>query len=189
MRAKSVTEQARRAQIVGAAVEVLAEVGYAAMSFKLIAARAGLSSTGLISYHFRSRQELVDEVSADVLRRFAEFVLGFLDRSDTATGELRAFLRANLRFMRDHRTLMVALTQVRPHASGPGPEDDLRGMADLLRAGQAAGEFRAFDADTVAIFVLALRNGVLARSAEDPGLDLDLCERELWTVVELAVVG
>uniref|UniRef100_UPI0031DD6221 TetR/AcrR family transcriptional regulator n=1 Tax=Saccharothrix mutabilis TaxID=33921 RepID=UPI0031DD6221 len=186
MRAKSVTEQARRAQIVGAAIETVAELGYAATSFKQIATRAGLSSTGLISYHFKGKQELVDEVYAEVLRRYADFVMGFLDRSDTVAGELRAFLVANLRFMRAHRSHTVALMQVRPHVSVRGRDEDHRRMADLLREGQRSGEFREFDADTMAIFVLALRNGVLARAAEDEALDLDLCERELLTLVERA---
>ncbi|RKT52392.1 TetR family transcriptional regulator [Saccharothrix australiensis] len=183
------TEQARRAQIVGAAIETLAELGYAETSFKRIAARAGLSSTGLISYHFKGKQELVDEVRAEVLRRFADFVMGFLDRSDTAAGELRAFLVANLRFMRLHRSHMVALMQVRPHVSARDEGEDLRKMADLLREGQRAGEFRGFDAGVMAVFILALRNGVLARVAEDPDLDLDLCERELLEAVRRATTA
>ncbi|MFD0203553.1 MULTISPECIES: TetR/AcrR family transcriptional regulator [Saccharothrix] len=187
MRAKSLTEQARRAQIVAAAIEVLAELGYGATSFKQIAARAGLSSTGLISYHFKGKQELVDSVYAEVRRKFTEFVLERMDRSATAAGELGAFLSANLWFLRTHRAHMVALAQVRPHVSAVDTaDDDHRKMADLLREGQRRGEFREFDADTVAIFVLALRNGVLARAGDHPEVDLDLCERELLTMVELA---
>ncbi|ONI90429.1 hypothetical protein ALI22I_11830 [Saccharothrix sp. ALI-22-I] len=186
MRAKSLTEQARRAQIVSAAIETLADLGYGATSFKQIAARAGLSSTGLISYHFKGKQELVDEVYAEVRKRFAEFVLERMDRSATAAGELRAFLSANLRFMRAHRAHMVALLQVRPYTrTGDTGDDDHRKMADLLREGQRNQEFREFDADTMAIFVLALRNGVLARAGDHPEVDLDLCERELITAVEL----
>jgi AcrR family transcriptional regulator len=187
MRAKSLTEQARRAQIVSAAIEVLAEAGYGATSFKRIAARAGLSSTGLISYHFKGKQELVDEVYAEVGKKFAEFVLERMDRSTTAAGELRAFLSANLRFMRAHRSHMVALLQVRPHVSTrETADDDHRKMADLLREGRRRQEFREFDPDVMAIFVLALRNGVLARAGDDAEVDLDLCERELLTMVELA---
>jgi AcrR family transcriptional regulator len=188
MRAKSVTEQARRAQIVDAAIATLAELGYGATSFKQIAARAGLSSTGLISYHFKGKQELVDEVYAEVHRRFTAFVLDRMDRADTAQGELEAFLRANLRFMAAHRVDMVALLQVRPHVSDADDADaDHRRMAELLRQGQATGEFREFDADVVALFVLALRNGVLARAADHAEVDLDLCERELITSVGLAL--
>src|ERR1700754_2602945 len=101
MRAKSVTEQARRAQIVSAAIATIAELDYAETSFKAIAARAGLSSTGLISYHFRNKQELVEVVFADVLARFKAFVTDRMGQ-DTAREELRAFLSANIAFLRAH---------------------------------------------------------------------------------------
>jgi AcrR family transcriptional regulator len=186
MRAKSVTEQARRAQIVSAAISVLAEVGYAAASFKLIAAKAGLSSTGLISYHFRGKQELVDEVHAEVTRVFTAFVLERMDLGTTAAEELRAFLSANLRFLAGHRAHTMALHAVRAHVSTADGEADRARCADLLREGQRAGEFRDFDADLMAVFVLALRDGVLARVGTGAEVDLDLCERELVTAVELA---
>src|SRR5690349_11588172 len=49
---RTFVETARRAQIVDAAIDVLAEHGYPNTSFAKIAARAGLSSTGMISHHF-----------------------------------------------------------------------------------------------------------------------------------------
>lgn len=187
MRAKSVTEQARRAQIVAAAIEALAELGYAATTFKQIARRAGLSSTGLISYHFASKQDLVDAVRAEVVREFTGFVLARLDLGTTAADELDAFLSANVRFLAEHRAHALALHEVRPHVSAAGAaREDAAKMADLLRAGQRAGEFRDFDAEAMALFVLALRDGVLARVGERAEVDLDLCERELRTMVRLA---
>ncbi|TDD47082.1 TetR family transcriptional regulator [Nonomuraea terrae] len=48
----SVTNSARRAQIVGATIATIAELGYHQASFARIAERANLSSTRLISYHF-----------------------------------------------------------------------------------------------------------------------------------------
>ena len=51
-------EKARRAQIVAAAVEVIAEVGYAKASLAAIAVRAGISK-GVISYHFSGKDELM----------------------------------------------------------------------------------------------------------------------------------
>jgi TetR/AcrR family fatty acid metabolism transcriptional regulator len=43
---RTFTESARRAQIVQAAIETIAEVGYARASYARIAEHAGLSSTG-----------------------------------------------------------------------------------------------------------------------------------------------
>ncbi|MFI6102131.1 TetR/AcrR family transcriptional regulator [Lentzea sp. NPDC051213] len=188
MRAKSVTEQARRAQIVGAAIATIAELDYAETSFKAIAARAGLSSTGLISYHFKNKQELVDVVFADVLARFGAFVQERMGQG-TAREELRAFLSANIAFLRAHRDDMLAFLRIRAHAAvtdGGVADSDHVALAALLRQGQENGEFRAFDPDVMAVFILAMRNGVVLRSG---ALDLDVCERELIAAVELATGG
>jgi AcrR family transcriptional regulator len=188
MRAKSVTEQARRAQIVAAAIATIAELDYAETSFKAIAVRAGLSSTGLISYHFRNKQELVDVVFADILERFQGFVSARMGQAG-AREELRAFLVANIAFLREHRADMVAFLRIRAHAAvtdGGIADSDHVALADLLRQGQEAGEFRVFDPDVMAVFILALRNSVVQRSGS---LDLDVCERELVAAVDLATRG
>src|SRR5688572_16546532 len=62
-------EQARRAQIVAAAIDVIAEDGYARASFARIAKRAGLSSTGLISYHCKTRKNLDRAVVEEIYNR------------------------------------------------------------------------------------------------------------------------
>lgn len=84
MQARTFTESARRAQIVTAAIEVIAEVGYAKASFSRIAKQAALSSTGMISYHFAGKDDLV----AEYLRRFdPEIMAGVFDRTDLTPRE------------------------------------------------------------------------------------------------------
>jgi AcrR family transcriptional regulator len=183
----TITERARRAQIVAAAIRTVAELDYAGTSFKQIAARAGLSSTGLISYHFADKQELVDEMLNEVLAVFGAFVLERMNREDTAAGVLRAFLRANVEFMRRHPDHLVALVRLRgPAAVGDGANPDHRALAELLREGQRHGEFRAFDADVMALLVMALRDGIVARMG---AVDLEVCGEELVEMVERATKG
>ena len=52
----------------------LAEAGYRGATFARIARQAGLSSTGLISYHFAGRDELIGEVVATVIGDIAAFM-------------------------------------------------------------------------------------------------------------------
>jgi AcrR family transcriptional regulator len=59
VRAKTFIGPGRRAQIITAAIEVIAEAGYAKASFSRIAKHAGLSSTGMISYHFAGKEDLL----------------------------------------------------------------------------------------------------------------------------------
>ena len=64
---RSVTEAARRRQIVDATISTVAEVGYGRASYAQIARQAGLSSTGLISYHFAGKADLIQAVVAQVV--------------------------------------------------------------------------------------------------------------------------
>ena len=54
-------ETARRAQIVAAAIDTIAEEGYPGASFARIAERLGISR-GLISYHFAGKDDLIKQV-------------------------------------------------------------------------------------------------------------------------------
>src|SRR4051812_49545910 len=56
----------RRDQIIAATIEVLAGQGSANASFTRIAEQAGLSSPGLISYHFKTKEELWRQTVATI---------------------------------------------------------------------------------------------------------------------------
>src|SRR5262245_19609636 len=100
---RTFTEEARRAQIVDAAVDVIAERGFAGASFARIAARGGLSSTGLISYHFASKEELLQQVVTSIYRRGADELIPKIAASSTAAEMLRTYLEANIRWVAAHR--------------------------------------------------------------------------------------
>ncbi|MGN9909321.1 TetR/AcrR family transcriptional regulator [Phytohabitans sp. LJ34] len=188
------TNEARRAHIVEHTIATIAELGFGGASFVQIAKRAGLSSTRLISYHFAGRDELMDEVARRVLAEFAAFVLPRVDAQTTATGQLRAFLEANVDFMAEHRAYLRALAEILGNARAGGAStlassiaaSDLTAMEELLLQGQRDGEFRRFDTRVMAVAVMALRNAVIGQLAADPELDLEPYRRELVTIVELA---
>ncbi|MBN6036908.1 TetR/AcrR family transcriptional regulator [Amycolatopsis sp. 195334CR] len=186
----SVTEQARRKQIVDAAVAVIAAEGYAKASFGRIAKQAGLSSTGLISYHFANKRELMEEVVRAVLAEFTEFVLTRTDTAEGPAAQLRAFITANVEFAGTHRTHLLAMLDVARAEPGEGPdpllEADLRGLAELLREGQRLGEFREFDPVVMAVAIRSARDGLLLRLRAEPELDLAIYAEELGTLFDLA---
>ncbi len=93
--ARSSNTEARRAEITGALLAVIARHGYEKATIQAIAAQAGLAP-GLIHYHFRNKREilvsLIAEMSAAANARYAA-VLG----DDVApAARLRAYLRARL---------------------------------------------------------------------------------------------
>ncbi|MEV5966727.1 TetR family transcriptional regulator [Kribbella sp. NPDC051952] len=185
MRAKrTMTEQARRTQIVAAAIEVIAESGPQA-SFKAIAERAELSSTGLISYHFANRQELIEEVGREILAVFGGFVLDRTSGIEEPAEVLQAFVTANLAFLENHRAHAATLVRIEPD-TGELARSDQAQLADVLRRGQADGSFRAFDPHLMAVFILSVRDGIIRQLELDPALDFDAVAREFGELVSAA---
>ncbi|GAB3877717.1 hypothetical protein GCM10029964_027260 [Kibdelosporangium lantanae] len=112
---RTITNEARRAQIVRAAIEVLAESGYQAATFTRITKQAGLRSPRMISYHFADKDDLLRQVVLDVMVAGVETIVARIQQETTAVGKLRAYLDANLRFLHDHPKEIAALTAVAPY--------------------------------------------------------------------------
>jgi AcrR family transcriptional regulator len=189
MRAKrTVTEQARRAQIVTAAIEVIARDGVAQASFKEIAREAGLSSTGLISYHFAGKQELIEEVGREILARFGEFVLTRTAGIEEPPAVLRSFVKANVEFLRTHRSHASTLVRIKNDlALADLTRSDQAALGAVLAEGQRTGVLRDFDPQLVAVFILSIRDGLIRQLDLDAGLDLDAAAHEFATLVDLTI--
>jgi AcrR family transcriptional regulator len=192
---RSVTATARRAQIVAHAIETIAELGYVRTSFAQIARRAKLTSTGLISYHFTAKEDLLAQVVTEVMDAFAAFVQPRVEAETTARGIVGAYIEASLEFVSGHRTAMLAVLDIVANARGPGgepPQDrrleaDLVGLERVLRRGQAEGELRAFDVRIMALAIRSARDGLVHRLAVDPQLDLHTSARELVALFDHAI--
>ena len=152
----------RRRQIIDAAADVIATEGLPHASLSRIAARAGLSSAGLITYHFGDRRELLLAVAADVAARH----LATLDDADPephragAGAELDRYIAATVTFQDRNRSAMQASWQIvwlqwsgnlpfaeqRPAADGAGSViaagPHMVRLAGILGRGQAEGDFR-----------------------------------------------
>ena len=185
---RSVTSEARRAQIVRAAIETFAEVGFEKASFAEITRRAGLSSQRLISYHFEGKDDLLWQIVEDVYGRAAVVMAERMEGCTTATDRLRAYLESNLEFLRDHPHDVAALTAIGPHlTTGSGQfatshreqEPVLEGLAPILRQGQASGEFDEFDVHSVAVMIRASIERAAQWLHADPPLDYETYRREL----------
>ena len=87
-------EAARRAQIVAAAIETIAAVGYSQASLARIAERAGISK-GVIGYHFAGKDDLLREVVAEVLARAEEFMVPLIRANSAEVGLVRAYVESN----------------------------------------------------------------------------------------------
>jgi TetR/AcrR family fatty acid metabolism transcriptional regulator len=156
---RSFIERARRDQIVRAAIDTIAEVGYAKASIKEIAQRAGISG-GLISYHFAGKDELLHQVVADIRAALDQSIGERAGDATSYAAGLRALLAGFVHFCAEHRTDMYALREIAANSAKPDLDDSIDELAEMLREGQEAGEFREFDPRLMAVSLNAALEAV-----------------------------
>jgi AcrR family transcriptional regulator len=188
-------ETARRAQIVAAATDTLAELGYARASLGRIAARIGISR-GLISYHFAGKDELMREVAREAFEHGTGFMQRRILAHSTGPEMLRAYIESNLAYMREYPNELIAVVEIARNAVTPDGmnrfysydvDEAVRALAHLLSGFQDAGQFRAdFDPRAMAIAIRGAIDGVPGRLRFDPQFDIDSYASQLADVFELA---
>jgi AcrR family transcriptional regulator len=178
---------ARRDQIVTATIAVLAERGFAATSYDAICAVAGLSSKRLISYHFKTKDELLAEVLRRVTTDAAEVMRPAIEAADGPAGKLAAYIRSNVEFVAARPDHVRAVQQIVFGAAAvPGEEADgaVARLVTLFDDGQRLGDFRSFDSLLMAVTVRAAIDAVAGRVIA--GADPELCARELVALFDHA---
>lgn len=191
----SFTETGRRAQIVAAAIDVIADVGYHRASFAKIAERAGLSSTGMISYHFDGRDDLMREVVAEVMRLAEGYVRPRIEAHESYAARLRASIEGNLDLCAEYPNHLAAIVEILANLRGGDPgmvafldstEANLAVQVEQIRKAQRAGEFCDFDPWAMMRAIRAAIDDVVRRATHDPDLDVRAAGRELADLFDRA---
>ncbi|MDA8368273.1 MAG: TetR/AcrR family transcriptional regulator [Nocardiopsaceae bacterium] len=192
-RKRTFIEEARRAQIVSAAIDTVAEVGFAHASLSRIAQRAGISK-GVISYHFSGKDELMDQVVEQVYSEIAEFVLPRIVEAPDERAALRAHILTVAEYMRGHREKLMALAGIfngmqSPEGTSPRhrpmvAEPVYQGIEERLRTGQERGVFRDFDVRVMAVTLQASIDGMFAYWVTHPDHDLEAHAAELAELID-----
>jgi len=193
---RTFTEAARRAQIIEAAIDTIAEVGFARASLARIGERVGISK-GLIGYHFAGKDDLIKQVVIDVVEAGRAYILPRVFAESSGPAMLRAYIESNLAFMREHRNYMVAVVEILRNGafttdSGrrvDGQDVDVAAhlLKEQLARLQAEGELRSdFDPGVMAVAIRATIDVVPHRLVRDPDFDIDSYSREVITIFDLA---
>lgn len=191
---RSFVSNARRAQIVEAAIDTLAEVGYAEASLSRIAVRLGISK-GVISYHFAGKDDLIAEVVTQVLQQARAYMQPRIEAQTTGPGMLRTYIESNLEFIRDNPNQLRAVVEI-VRASIAGARNPVRDSRDrdagvqilsgMLARFQTTGDFRAdFDPMVMATAIRAVIDVAPGRLG-DPAFDIDKYAHEAVTLFDLA---
>jgi AcrR family transcriptional regulator len=178
------TQSARRAQIVAAAIDVIAEIGWSRTSIRKIADRVGVAMSAVL-YHFGSKDNLVEAIIEEMYRTALSVVVPAVEAESTATGKLAAYIRGSIAYFDTHRSQLAALAQL---GAGYQPSDGRRfdelGMTPELReeltaldpttiltAGQRDHEFGDFRTPSMALAVRGAVNAVVEKILRDPDFD------------------
>lgn len=181
-------EQARRRQIIDAALQTIAAQGYAQTSFAEIARQLGITK-GLIAYHFDGKQDLIASVVHTIINNQADYIRAQVSKHPTAAEQLRVYIESSLEYIGGHRPHFVALVDLwgsstsveQKHAFSKtlyGP--CISQLRAILEGGQQSGEFGAFDAPMLSHVLQGAMDGVMLQWVFDPAvLSLEACTREL----------
>lgn len=136
--------------------------------------------------------QIVEVLYEDAARFMGERMQG----TETAVDRLRAYMDANLEYLRNRPRQVAALTEIGPHLptrSGQEPtslreqEPVLDALTSILREGQESGELEEFDAETVAIMIRASIERAAQWLHADPPLDFETYRRGLLRAFLLTV--
>lgn len=171
------TEQARRAQLVGVTIALIAEHGYAGCSLQRIAEAAGITKAAVI-YHFASKRAVIRAAYDTVIAGLTAEVGALIAQATTPAGQVDAYVRGLVGHLGAHpdhvRVIVEALDD--DHDTGipdrPHSPERWRPLADLIDAARTAGAYRPdLDARTTAIMLSGAIDAVVAEFLADRSFD------------------
>ncbi len=187
------TQRKRRDQLVDCAIDAIVDLGFARASVGEVARRAGVSK-GVVTYHFAAKDDLIYEVVA----RIFDSVKSFLEDRLGATAPDRFvadYITAWVAYYREHTRYMLAIREIWSNFrredgelqfGGQAVDGELGIVRQVLEMGQTDGSLGKFSAEVMAVSMKAALDALLARLADDPGLDLESYGAELVSLFERA---
>ncbi|GAB7040185.1 MULTISPECIES: TetR/AcrR family transcriptional regulator [Catenuloplanes] len=179
----TLTEQARRAQLIGVAIETVAAHGYGGTSLARIAEAAGISKAAVL-YHFPSKDAVLRAAYASVLESLVAHV-GAAVEPHTGAAAVEAYIRALVGYTRlhpDHTRMIIEslVAEVDP-PGGPGRHETVAG---LVTAAVAAGDYPAgTDVRTTAVIVNGAVDAIVSAGLADPAFDTARAAEQLITML------
>ncbi|MEV5030665.1 TetR/AcrR family transcriptional regulator [Paenibacillus sp. LPE1-1-1.1] len=192
---QSFIAEARREQIIAAAIQTLDEIGYVKASLSEIAKRAGIS-TALISYHFSDKSDLMNQLLMKLIEDSTSSIMAKVRLMNTPREKLSVFIEASLAYRGTHPSHNAALLEIIFNARTPenvpyykwndGEDDDvlLNELHSILSEGQASGQFSAFNINVMAKMIQgAIGEYMSVSPAHTQSVDLETYSQELAKIV------
>lgn len=189
------TESARRDQIVGLTIDLIAEHGIARTTLARIAGAAQLSNAAVL-YFFGTKNAVIDEACRRVTAEVVDVVATAVGDAPTARKGIDAYVRSLIGHMTTHpaqvRVVIEMLTHGTPGGSGAAGESASPApsrwppVAELIERAQADGDIGPIDARTTAIALIGSTDAIFAESLVDPAYDTTLAVDQLLDLFDRA---
>lgn len=169
-------EEARRKQIIDAALQTIADQGYTQTSFAEIARQLGITK-GLIAYHFDGKHDLITSAIHTILDYQGIYIKAAVDAQQTAAGRLQTYITASLVYIQDNRQHFAALVDLWGSFTSPLEKREFSETAynpcrahlrKIFHQGQQSGEFGPFDPQVMAAVVQGGIDGLMLQWVFDP---------------------
>lgn len=185
---KTFIEEARRKQIIDAALQTIAEQGYTQTSFAEIAKGLGITK-GLIAYHFNGKHDLITSAIHTILNRQGAYIKEHVEEQEKAGDKLRAYIGSSFEYIEQNRPHFVALVDLWGSFTSPEEKqafsetayDPCRAhLKKIFRIGHQQREFAKFDEQSMASVIQGAIDGVMLQWVFDPkAVDLGEAAKEL----------
>lgn len=196
---QSFIAEARRAQIVDAAIETLDDIGYVNASLAQIAKRAGIS-TALISYHFKDKNDLMDYTLIKLLSAASSYVSERTEAAVTSREKLHAYIVSSVAYQATRPKHSTALIEIIFHSRTPDNvpyyklnDDEEEPLAlqlqQILLDGQSKGEFREFHVHVMASVIQGAIGEFLANPNLAERIGLETYSTELINLFDKAIMN
>ncbi|WP_017597568.1 TetR/AcrR family transcriptional regulator [Nocardiopsis lucentensis] len=185
----TLTERARRAQLIEATVELVADRGFAGVALSGIAERAGITKAAVL-YHFPSKDAVVRAARDHVLSELAGHVAAEVEAA-APEGAPAAYVRSMVGYLREHPRHTRMITEALTHGGeGYEPAERWGPLAEIIDgARRARGAHAGRDTRTLAIIVGGAIDGIVAERLSDPEYDTAAAAEQLVDLIDAALGG
>ncbi|HSW91692.1 MAG TPA: TetR/AcrR family transcriptional regulator [Candidatus Saccharimonadales bacterium] len=188
------TQQARRHDILLAAIAVINNGGYAAASVEKIAEHAGTTKSTVL-YHFKSKEAINSALVAMVFEEGATYMTPYILSAKNSREKLQNYLIANLRFIAEHSAQVAAVQQIAQNidkkefaTSSDLIENDapVVWLKNMLEEGKKTGEFGQFDSYVIAVSIRLIIDSAPSYILVHPSIDVEHYISELVQLFDKA---
>ncbi|MEY9141874.1 TetR family transcriptional regulator [Staphylococcus shinii] len=171
----------RREQMMDATIETLNEIGYKKVSLSKIAKRAGIS-TGLISYHFSGKDDLIQHTFVYLIQQELHYIQEKVKSIENSSKQLVAYINASLDYQYTKPKNNIALIEIVFNARNSDnipyylidDEDEDEDLSEnllrgILTRGQISGCFSDFRPEIMTVMI----QGIISESMLSPQKRLD----------------